>query len=236
MPAEPPAPHLYAGPVGLRPHRRRRHSGDPLREARARAHWLPVQGQLRGRTRTCSRRSRSISIDPHLLVIERPRTFPGQRTVPPTDGVCRLLAHVHRVQPCARPGYCVGHVAPEQNGPLRLICPAFRVSRSATQATAGRPATCRSAISPRGEKRAGFTLRNGLICTALSHDIIAHETTHALLDGLRESFMNPYQHGRPRVPRGILGPGGAVPPLHVPRRRRAGDPRLARRAFRAARC
>lgn len=40
-------------------------------------------------------------------------------------------------------------------------------------------------------KRAGFTLKNGLICTALSHDIIAHETTHALLDGLRSSFMNP---------------------------------------------
>ena len=33
--------------------------------------------------------------------------------------------------------------------------------------------------------------RDGLICTALSHDIIAHETTHALLDGLRSSFMEP---------------------------------------------
>ena len=40
-------------------------------------------------------------------------------------------------------------------------------------------------------KTAGFTLKGGLICTALSHDIIAHETTHALLDGLRESFMVP---------------------------------------------
>lgn len=40
-------------------------------------------------------------------------------------------------------------------------------------------------------KRAGFTLKNGIVCTALSHDIIAHETTHALLDGLRSSFMNP---------------------------------------------
>jgi hypothetical protein len=42
-----------------------------------------------------------------------------------------------------------------------------------------------------GKEPAGFIVPKGLICTALSHDIIAHETTHALLDGLRSSFMNP---------------------------------------------
>jgi hypothetical protein len=35
------------------------------------------------------------------------------------------------------------------------------------------------------------TLPGGVICTATSHDIIAHETTHALLDGLHRRFREP---------------------------------------------
>jgi hypothetical protein len=42
-----------------------------------------------------------------------------------------------------------------------------------------------------GRRAAGFTVTGGLISTALSHDVIAHETTHALLDALRSSFMEP---------------------------------------------
>ncbi|MGH7469701.1 MAG: peptidase M4 [Longimicrobiales bacterium] len=38
---------------------------------------------------------------------------------------------------------------------------------------------------------AGFTVPGGLVFTALSHDVIVHETTHALLDALRPEFYTP---------------------------------------------
>ena len=43
---------------------------------------------------------------------------------------------------------------------------------------------------------AGFTVPKGLVFTALSHDIVVHETSHALLDGLRSQFYDP---GHPDV-------------------------------------
>lgn len=80
--------------------------------------------------------------------------------------------------------------SPSQNEPLRLVVRPFGV-RAANAGYSREAGDLSFGYFPVRGNRAGFTLRDGIICTSLSHDVIAHETSHALLDGLRSMFLVP---------------------------------------------
>lgn len=127
--------------------------------------------------------------DPYLLLSSglTPSPANGQFHLQMVYAVCNLTYAAFR-RALGRDIAWATEAAPGE--PVRLVVRPFGVraanagySREAGDLSFGY-------FTARG-KRAGFTLEKGIISTALSHDIIAHETTHALLDGLRSSFMHP---------------------------------------------
>jgi hypothetical protein len=56
----------------------------------------------------------------------------------------------------------------------------------------------------------------GMTFTCLSHDIVAHETTHAILDGMHRRFGNPTNPDMLGISRGVCGCRRTVSALHFP--------------------
>jgi hypothetical protein len=127
--------------------------------------------------------------DPHLLLSSglTPTPSNGRFHLQMVYAVCSLTYAAFRRALGRDIGWAAAAPA---GGPLRLVVRPFGFrgrnagySREAGDLSFG--------YFRAGREPAGFTVRKGLICTALSHDIIVHETTHALLDGLRSSFLYP---------------------------------------------
>jgi hypothetical protein len=127
--------------------------------------------------------------DPHLLLSSglAPTPANGRFHLQMVYAVCSLTYAAFRRALGRDIGWAI---APPAEGPSRLVVRPFGFrgrnagySREAGDLSFG--------YFKAGREPAGFTVREGLVCTALSHDIIVHETTHALLDGLRSSFLSP---------------------------------------------
>lgn len=127
--------------------------------------------------------------DPHLLLAGglAPTPSNGRFHLQMVYAVCSLTYAAFKRALGRDIGWAI---AARGDGPLRLVVRPFGFS--GPNAGYSREAGDLSfGYFRAGAKPAGFTIQKGLICTALSHDIIAHETTHALLDGLRSAFFIP---------------------------------------------
>ena len=119
----------------------------------------------------------------------------------------------------ARPGRAVVVAAR-----IRQQAGGYRAVRAAAADLSARAARPKRLLQP-GQEGAAVRLLSGrasrtpvntpgtLVFTCLSHDIIAHETTHALLDGVHPRFNEAVNRGRAGVPRGLRRHRRAVPAL-----------------------
>jgi hypothetical protein len=126
--------------------------------------------------------------DPHLLLAGglTPTPSNGQFHLQMVYAVCSLTYAAFR----RALGRDIGWSTPPRNGSHRLVVRPFGF-KGRNAAFSRETGDLSFGFFDAGRQPAGFTVQNGLICTALSHDIIVHETTHALLDGLRSSFLHP---------------------------------------------
>jgi hypothetical protein len=127
--------------------------------------------------------------DPYLLLSSglSPSPSNGRFHAQMTYAVCSLTYAVFR----RALGRDIAWSTPQASGePLRLVVKPFGFEGHNAGFNRETGDLSFGFFTARGE-RAGFTLRDGIVCTSLSHDVIAHETTHALLDGLRSSFLTP---------------------------------------------
>lgn len=127
--------------------------------------------------------------DPHLLLSSglSPTPANGRFHLQMVYAVCSLTYAAFRRALGRDIGWAT---TPPDEGPLRLVIRPFAF-RGRNAGYSRETGDLSFGYFTAGAEPAGFTVQQGLICTALSHDIIAHETTHALLDGLRSTFLSP---------------------------------------------
>ena len=127
----------------------------------------------------------------------------GQPAVPPADGLRGRDDHDPPLRAGPGPGGAVD--APtsrrDRHGNGRQVASGRSTSSgcASTRTPCARPTPtttptrrpCCSATSRAQGSHGGENLPGGTVFTCLSHDIVAHETTHALLDGMHRYFVEP---------------------------------------------
>ena len=140
--------------------------------------------------------------DPHLL---------AQDGLPPTEGTRSSTSRWSTRSPAddrelrARPGphgaLAARPVARRRGNPSDDRTSSSGCASTRTRCARPTPTTARQEgpavrLLPAVGDDPGEHLPGGMVFTCLSHDIVAHETTHALLDGMHRRFLEPTQPGR----------------------------------------
>ena len=124
----------------------------------------------------------------------RPRALRRQSAVPPADGLRRRDADDPQLRASR---WAVAHSGPSvssrpamASGPSTFSgCGSTRTPCASRTPTTAR--TARRCCSATSRDTSDASRGRSTVFTCLSHDIVAHETTHALLDGMHRRFQEP---------------------------------------------